>query len=126
MARVLLVDDNDSIRRLVFKVLEREGITVDQACDGVEAIEKLRVQDYDLTILDLMMPRATGFDVLASVYAREPTALRKIIVMTAAAAHVNNDLLSGVRQVVTKPFLIEEMRALVLEVLADSGHPVDR
>ncbi|HVT02245.1 MAG TPA: response regulator, partial [Thermoanaerobaculia bacterium] len=67
MARVLLVDDNDSIRRLVLKMLERDGITVDQACDGLEAITKLQENDYDLTILDLMMPRASGFDVLASV-----------------------------------------------------------
>ncbi|HVT05510.1 MAG TPA: response regulator, partial [Thermoanaerobaculia bacterium] len=73
--------------------------------------------DYDLTILDLMMPRASGFDVLASVHSRDPGALQKIIVMTAAAAHVSSDLLSGVRQVVTKPFLIEELRAAIMEGL---------
>jgi len=117
MSRVLVVDDNDSIRRLVLKMLQRDGIIVEEACDGLEAIQKLQESDYDLTILDLMMPRASGFDVLKDVYSRDPAGLRKIIVMTAAAAHVSSDLLSGVRAVITKPFLIEEFRAAIQEAL---------
>jgi DNA-binding response OmpR family regulator len=62
--RVLIVDDDDAIRVLLMTVLRRRGIQADAARNGVEALEKLAAQSYEVMLLDLMMPQKSGYDVL--------------------------------------------------------------
>src|SRR4051812_10227304 len=63
--RVLIADDDWSIRQLVTTIIRREGLEVDAACDGMDAIERLEEgNDYSVILLDLMMPRADGFVVI--------------------------------------------------------------
>ena len=64
-ARVLLAEDDQGIRALVGSVLYRAGLNVEFAADGKEAIEHLQANSYDAILLDLMMPTASGFEVLA-------------------------------------------------------------
>ncbi|MBD3381512.1 MAG: response regulator [candidate division Zixibacteria bacterium] len=60
--KVLVVDDTPIIRRFLCDVLESEGYEFDEANDGVEAIDKIRSDSYDLVICDIHMPRKNGFD----------------------------------------------------------------
>ena len=59
--RILVVEDDPAIRRLVKMVLQREGYNVETAADGAEAVLKLGLSEYDCIILDLMMPNLDGF-----------------------------------------------------------------
>ena len=59
--RLLIVDDEAKIRALIRKYAEYEGYTVDEAADGMEAVAKSRLENYDLIILDIMMPEMDGF-----------------------------------------------------------------
>lgn len=110
--RVLVVDDDDGIRQMVCKILERESFDVDRARDGAEAIDKLKQQDYDLVLLDLMMPRVDGYGVLRFLKETRPQKLSRVVVMTALTPHEVED---PVAKVLAKPFdvglLIEHARA---------------
>lgn len=64
MARILLAEDEEILRMLVLDTLEDEGYEIDEAADGQEAYERLSENDYDLVILDYMMPRMTGLEVV--------------------------------------------------------------
>ena len=113
MSRVLIVDDNDSIRRLVRKILERVAFHSDEAHDGVEAIERLKQNKYDAIVLDLMMPRANGFAVLEFLTTQQPEALAVTIVLTADSTRWDDPSLSGVAGVVRKPFAIDELLSAI-------------
>ncbi|MGZ7081107.1 MAG: response regulator transcription factor, partial [Thermoanaerobaculia bacterium] len=62
--RILVVDDDESIRTMIVRILSRENFHVDSARDGFEAIEMLAKEDYTTILLDLMMPRVDGLQVL--------------------------------------------------------------
>ena len=64
---VLVVDDEASIRRTLREILEYEGLVVDEAQDGVEAIKKVRARSYDVALLDIKMPRKDGLEALAEL-----------------------------------------------------------
>jgi CheY-like chemotaxis protein len=119
-AHALVVDDNESIRRLVHKLLERDGIVVVEAVDGVEAVSLLAAEEFDVILLDLMMPRAGGFEVIDQLAKTRPDMLRRIIVMTAAAGLVKHEALRRVRRTVTKPFSISDLLDEVRACIADS------
>lgn len=118
---ILVIDDNFWIRRLVVTVLRRHGFSCDEANDGVEAMEKIRSDGYDAVILDLMMPRANGFDVIAFLTAERPDLLSTTIVLTADSSRWNDPALSPVARVVQKPFDVNDFVVLVEEI-AKRGH----
>jgi DNA-binding response OmpR family regulator len=90
-AVVLVAEDDDTIRLLVSRMLRRAGYATEEACDGEEAIEKIRENGISAIILDLMMPRVSGFDVLD--FLREHMPDRKcVIVLSAAAPHIIDGL----------------------------------
>lgn len=106
--RVLLVDDDEAIRALVQKILERHHYQVEVARDGQEAIEKLRDADYDVVLLDLMMPRVDGFGVMQHLRESNPELLRRVIVMTAFTAAARDRIEPNCR-LIAKPFDITEL-----------------
>ena len=81
--RALVVDDDDPIRAMLAKVVERQNLEVDTARDGVEAIERLDEDGYSVILLDLMMPRVDGFGVLKHLEAHHPGKLRCTIIASA-------------------------------------------
>ena len=81
--RILIVDDDDAIRALLFTVLRRRGFVADTARDGTEAIEKLAAGNYALMLLDLMMPMMNGYEVLAHVATLPPATRPLVLVLTA-------------------------------------------
>jgi DNA-binding response OmpR family regulator len=113
---VLVIEDDQSIRKLVKAVLSREGYDVDVAADGVEGVLKLGLADYDVIVLDLMMPHLDGFSFVQSLNESAPQMLDRIIVTSAASPAVIKERLKGARlEVMTKPF---DIKALIEKVAA--------
>jgi CheY-like chemotaxis protein len=122
MARVLVAEDDAEVRALVGAVVRQVGHRIEFAGDGQEAIERLTKGDYDVILLDLMMPKASGFEVLAWMHRAKPRmAKRSVIVLTAMA---ENDLVNltpeRVFAVIRKPFDINVLVAKIAESLAAS------
>jgi DNA-binding response OmpR family regulator len=81
--RALVVDDDDPIRNMLSKVVERQNFEVDTARDGAEAIEKIDADGYSLIVLDLMMPRVDGYGVLRYMKEHHPAKLACTIIASA-------------------------------------------
>ena len=112
--RLLLVDDEDRIRRLLKMYLEKEGYVIEEAADGHEAIEKALHIDYDLIVLDLMMPGIDGIEVCKQIREKKAT---PIIMLTAKGEEVNRvqGFEVGTDDYIVKPF---SPREVVLRVKA--------
>lgn len=107
---VLVVDDDDSIRQLVSRVLVRAGFEVEQARNGAEALDRIRASDFSAIALDLMMPVVNGFDVLDALRDERPDLLKRVCVMTAASdQHLERIDRSTIYTVVRKPFDLLEL-----------------
>ena len=111
---ILVVEDDPAIRRLVTMALQRHGYVVDSAVDGLEAVLKLGLIEYDAIVLDLMMPHLDGFEFLRTFAENEPERLRKIIVTSAASPAVIRERMEGEPfRVLPKPFDISDLVAVV-------------
>lgn len=112
--RVLVADDDLSIRQLVGTIIRREGLEADCVADGEEAILKLEERDYAVVLLDLMMPRLDGFEVVEYLSRRASTQKPVVLVITAYAdqkfKEVDADIVAGVLR---KPFEIADLGQLV-------------
>jgi len=106
--RALVVDDDDPIRTMLAKVIERENLDVDTARDGAEAIERIDEDGYRVILLDLMMPRVDGFAVLRHMQEHHPDKLRCTIIASAVPESEISRHVSGVR-VHAKPFDITKL-----------------
>ena len=114
--RALIVDDDEPIRVMLASIARQNGFTVDTARDGAEAIEKLKKGTYDVVLLDLMMPRVNGYDVLNHMRQHQPELLARTIIATAVPEReIQRDLTDPVFKVHLKPFelprLIEDLRS---------------
>src|SRR5687768_1279182 len=107
--RVLVVEDEGNIRSLMQAYLTRHGFAVETAVDGQEGIEQLAGTDYDVIILDLMMPRVSGLGVLQYLDRRKPDMISRTVVATAYPGAVPNEQLKRVCRVIRKPFQLEEL-----------------
>ncbi len=119
MAKILAVDDERHIARLVQVNLERQGHQVTVAYDGEEALQKVAQDRPDLIVCDVMMPRKDGFQVLTELKANPETADIPVIMLTAKAqdADVFRGWSSGVDCYLTKPFQPAELINFVQRVL---------
>jgi len=111
--RILVAEDDPSIRRLLATILRRASYEVDTAANGRDAIEKTKQTDYDVIVLDLMMPVMTGVEVLAMLAVREPKP--RFVVIMSAAPHDAIARASGANVFATlqKPSAINEIVATV-------------
>ena len=120
MARLLIVDDEENIREVVKEYAEFEGYEIDEAEDGMQAVSMCRENDYDLIILDIMMPKLDGFSAC-----KEIKKIKNIPVIMMSARSEEYDKLFGfelgIDDYVTKPFSPKELMARVAAVLARSG-----
>jgi two-component system response regulator ResD len=112
--RLLIVDDEDRIRRLLRMYLEREEYTVDEADNGEDALELALTNDYDLILLDLMMPGKDGIEVCRELREKKAT---PVIILTAKGEEVNRvqGFEAGTDDYIVKPF---SPREVVLRVKA--------
>ena len=119
--KILAVDDERHIVRLVQVNLERAGYVVVTAADGREALEKVEAEKPDLVILDVMMPYMDGFEVLQLLRKNQSTRDLPVIMLTAKAqdADVFRGWQSGVDCYLTKPFNPMELISFVRRILED-------
>ena len=116
---ILAADDDPDIRELVAFRLERSGYTVLQAADGEEALALALEHKPDLAVLDVMMPKMDGFEVVRRLRAEEATKRMPIIMLTARAqdSDVEEGFESGADDYLRKPFSPQELRARVQAIL---------
>lgn len=116
---VLVVDDQPHIVRLIQVNLEKEGFRVATASDGVEGMEKVRAVKPDLVILDVIMPRKDGFEVLREIKADDGLAETPVVMLTVKThnADIVEGLKEGAEMYLPKPFHPKELVALVKRVL---------
>ena len=114
--RILLVDDERSVQKLLTYPLRKEGYDVVSALDGREALDRLRDGRFDLVVLDVMLPELDGFEVCRQVRARSAV---PIIMLTAKADEIDKvlGLELGADDYITKPFSVHEFRSRVKAVL---------
>jgi DNA-binding response OmpR family regulator len=110
------VDDELSVQKLLAYPLRKEGYDVIPALDGREALERLRDDNFDLVVLDVMLPRMDGFDVCRAIRSRSTV---PIIMLTAKTEETDKvlGLELGADDYITKPFSVREFRSRVKAVL---------
>lgn len=116
MARVLVVDDEKLIVKGIRFSLEQDGMEVDCAYDGNEAIEKAKEKEYDVVLLDVMLPGHDGFEVCQAI--REFSEM-PIIMLTAKGGDMDKilGLEYGADDYITKPFNILEVKARIKAIM---------
>jgi diguanylate cyclase (GGDEF)-like protein len=117
MAKILVIDDDDEFRKMITVLLELNKFTVDTAEDGYKGLEKIKQNDYDLIILDVMMPGISGFDVCYTIRIKNPEV--PIILLTAKGE--KEDLVTGINaganDYITKPFETEVLLAKIKSLI---------
>lgn len=115
--RALIIDDDGPIRTMLTTIVQHQGLSVDTARDGVEAIENLDKDGYSVVLLDLMMPRVDGYAVLAHMREHQPELLPRTILATAVPQHdIDRNLQDPVFMVHSKPFDVKQLIADVRHV----------
>ncbi|MDH3591398.1 MAG: response regulator, partial [Planctomycetota bacterium] len=119
--RILVVDDSFTTRTLERSILETHGFDVDVAVDGMEALEKLRTNDYDMVISDIEMPRLDGFGLVREIKASARLAVVPVIIVSSLdrAEHRLRGLELGADAYVVKQrFDHEELLQTIGQILA--------
>jgi DNA-binding response OmpR family regulator len=122
---ILLVDDEDSVQKLLTYPLERDGFRVVQARDGEQALRMFGDERIDLVVLDLMLPKVDGLEVCKRLRADSNV---PIIMLTARGEELDKvlGLELGADDYITKPFSIREFRSRVRALLRRAGLPRER
>lgn len=119
--RILIVEDEYSLADLIATRLRKEKFTVDISNDGEDGLDNSLSGIYDLIILDVMLPKVNGFEILKEI--REYDISSKVIMLTAKSQVDDkvNGLLSGADDYITKPFHMEELIARINVQLRQKG-----
>ncbi len=117
--RFLVVDDNEDIRDVFCRLVERAGHHASTASDGQDAVEVLERESFDVMLLDLTMPRMNGVDVVRWIRAHPDVAPKMRIVVISAWAGEHRAVLQelGVVTVMQKPLRIQQLTDLIEETL---------
>lgn len=111
--RILVTEDDPSIRSLLATILRRASYEVDTAVDGRDAVEKAKATEYDVIVLDLMMPVMSGFEVLGRLAIRTPNPRFVVIMSAAPLDDIAKAKGANVFAALHKPSAIEEIVATV-------------
>lgn len=120
MSKILVVDDVDSELTLISKILEQAGLEVMKASDGEEAVDQIRTNPPDLVILDVVMPRMNGFEVIREIRADQKTKHLPVVFCTQKNTEIDQawgfDL--GADGYLGKPFDAGQLLNIVQRLLA--------
>jgi CheY-like chemotaxis protein len=124
MKRILVADDNRSLRQALTETLRRAGYEVLAAEDGAAAVTLYREQAFDLVIVDLIMPEKEGLETIMELRQLQPAL--KIIAMSGGGLREADDYLPiarhlGAAKTLSKPFAPEEMLEAVANLIGQSG-----
>lgn len=117
--RILVVDDEPHIRRVLSAVLGERGFDVRMATDGLQGLDELGAHEVDLVILDLMMPGASGLEILSKIRSDPRRSDIPVIILTAKGQDTDRDaaLAGGANDFLTKPFSPKKLIARIDEIL---------
>jgi CheY-like chemotaxis protein len=121
MQRVLVIDDDEQVRALLYEILDRAGFAVIEASNGVEGLKLYRSQPVDLVITDLVMPEKEGVETIMELRSQFPNT--RIIAISGGQRAGARDYLPiaarlGAHRTVAKPFSRQEILEAVRETLA--------
>jgi CheY-like chemotaxis protein len=131
MPRILLIDDDDTVRMAIAAMLQSAGHDVAVAADGLEGLDQIRQQTFDLVLCDIFMPRLDGIATLTELRRLDDKV--PVVMMTAGsprAARIgrqeNTDYLAlarslGATETIEKPFRVGQLTGLVDQVLVHAG-----
>jgi two-component system response regulator PilR (NtrC family) len=117
MEKILVVDDEQSLREVLSIMLKRAGYTVTSAADGEEAIEHLSKEIFDLVITDLRMPKVDGMEILKAVKSASPETVVLVITAFATADSAVEAMKHGAYDYLTKPFQVDEVQLIIRNAL---------
>lgn len=121
MSRILLAEDEEVLRMLIIDTLEDEEYEVDEAADGKEALDYLQSNEYDLVILDYMMPVFTGLEIIEKLRGGDQTFQGKIMMLSAKSQTYEQEKIiqAGADYFMAKPFsplkLVEKIEEILNE-----------
>ena len=116
--RILVVDDDPSVREMLARVLRVEGYQAFSACDGAQALDIVSKQRIDLVLLDLNLPGQNGWEILSDLTARQP--VLPVIIVTARANQVFTALSAGVGALHEKPLNFHSLLQSISRILSES------
>jgi DNA-binding response OmpR family regulator len=116
--RLLVLDDDTSMQKLVSTLLRKQGFRVDVFGAGRQAIESLNGRDYDALLLDVMTPTEGGLTVIRHLREHKPEMLRRVLLVTASPDSVLKGVASDVFGIVHKPFRADELIDTLNRLLA--------
>ena len=119
--RILIADDEPHIRRILQTVLELDGFEVDLRHDGTDALEAIGGdQHYDLILLDIMMPGATGLEILGKIREMDSRKSTPVVILTAKGQDADRQAAFslGADDFLTKPFSPKKLIARIHEIIA--------
>jgi CheY-like chemotaxis protein len=124
--RVLVVDDSATLRRIMRHVLEAAGHEVETAIDGAEGLERAQQQDFDVVVVDFVMPRLNGYQLVQAMRALPALQRVPVVLASAKAEQIGERFMSqtGAAGVVQKPFTPDELKSAVAKAL-ERDAPVD-
>ncbi|MFQ3573509.1 MAG: response regulator [Thermodesulfovibrionales bacterium] len=115
--KLLIVDDEPLIRELIIQIVDDLSMDIDvsEAENGLEALDKIRAEKPDLVILDIMMPKMSGFDLCRILQSEPPQWDMDVVILSAKGQESDKQTAKalGIKQYITKPFKIEEMIQLI-------------
>jgi DNA-binding response OmpR family regulator len=120
MIEIMVVDDDQDLRESIAEVLSEAGFAVTEASRGEEALEHLAHKNFDLVLLDLIMPGLSGLELMGRIREKSP---RMPVIMITAFASVDNAVAAmrqGASDYITKPFRIDALLASVGRVLEEA------
>ena len=117
MEKILVVDDEKSLREVMSIMLKRAGYEVTEAPDGEQAIGHVNKEIYDLVITDLRMPKADGMDVLKAVKSLSPDTVVLVVTAFGTADSAVEAMKQGAYDYLTKPFQVDEVQLIIRNAL---------
>lgn len=119
MAKILIAEDDQDIRELVVLTLQFNGFEVVSAVDGAQAVEKAQQDEFDLILMDVRMPRMTGYEACRHLREMEKTKDIPIIFLSAKGqdTEIQQGLEAGATQYILKPFAPDVLAGKINEVL---------
>jgi len=124
--KILTVDDEPDVRRLIEIKLKKAGFEVITAADGEEGVEKAKAEKPDLILMDVMMPKMDGFTAVEKIKAEmNPAPLVMMLTAKGTEDDVMQGLVGGADDYITKPFAPRELIARVKVVLIKAGLKAD-
>jgi CheY-like chemotaxis protein len=122
MPRILLIDDDEQVRTVICRMLEREGYEVIEAADGEEGLERFADSAPDLILTDIIMPNKEGIETISMIKKKKPDT--KIIAMSGGGQYITVETcletarLTEIEHVLQKPFERNELLKVVADALA--------